>query len=419
MKTYKLKAVSEKINYYAFLLLAFSLNFPQTIIKFTLGFWLITCVFSIDWNQKTTHKKKYYTPFFLLSILIIGRVIVSLVHNDLPSLLSKLFDTQLALLLSPILIVCMVNKYFNLKQALLSYIIGCLISCVIAITYFYLYRYNILNGNVEGIPLGTNIHKLTDDISLFQLFISPFFKHRAAMGVNIALAIAAIVYLIKISDKLPLLRIITTLFVLIILSIVLYATGSRSGIISLTFVLLAGTVYIFRRKRIIFIIFLFIGILIVGLANLKTTRLIDKGSINNKNNITKMDPRFQIWESAIEIIKEHPLIGVGYSKVKSELYKKYKEHGQIEDIYAKNNSHNQFLQFSLESGIWATITFALILLPIYFEKRIYFLSLTFSSIFIIYSIFEDTLIGINGVSIFVFFTTLLILSEKHLSINPK
>jgi O-antigen ligase len=418
MKTCKLKAISEKINYHAFLLLAFSLNFHQTIIKFTLGFWLITCVFSIDWNQKTT-KKKYYIPIFLLSLLIIGRVIASLVHDDLLSLLTKLFDTQLALLLLPILIVRIVNKWFSLKQVLLSYIIGCLISCIIAVTYFYLYRYNILNGNVEGTPLGTNTHKLADDISLFQLFISPFFKHRAAMGVNISLSIASLIYLTKTSTNLSFLRIIAAFFILIIFSTVLYATGSRSGILSLIFILLTGTVYLFRRKRIIIIIFLFIGASIAGVLNLKTTRLIDRTSINNKNDVTKMDPRFQIWKSAIEIIKEHPSIGIGYSKVKSELYKKYKEHGQIGDIYAKNNSHNQFLQFSLESGIWSAIIFTLILLPIYFEKTIYYLSFSFSSTFFIYSMTEDTLIIINGVSIFVFFITLLILSQKQFSVNSR
>jgi len=412
----KFKQNLEKLNYYTFLIFTFSLNFPQTLIKFSLGLWLISCIFSTNLRQRITFRK-YYIPLILLSFLTIGRIIISFIHNDFAALMSKLLDTQLALLFLPILIIFQVNRYFDLRQVLFFYLIGCLTSCIIAVSYFYLYRYNILIGNVEGIRLGTYIHKLTDDISLFQLFISPFFKHRAAMGANISLAIASLVYLIKTSAKLSFLKIIVAFFILIFLSIVIYATGSRSGIISLIFILLTGTVYLFRRKRIILIIFLFIGASIAGVLNLKTTRLIDRTSINNKNDVTKMDPRFQIWKSVIEIIKEHPLIGVGYSKVKPELYKKYKEHGQIGDIYAKKNSHNQFLQFALESGIGISLIFMFILLPIYFEKRIYFLSLSFSSTFFIYSLFEDSLIIINGLTVFVFFIALLTLSQKQFTIS--
>jgi len=415
MTNNKFKSNLEKLNYYALLLFAFSLNFPQTVIKFTLGFWLITCIFSIDFHQTATIKKAFYIPLLLLSLLIIERIIVSLIHNDFPSLMSKLLDTQLALLVLPILIIFQANRYFNLKQVLSYYLIGCLTSCIIAVSYFYLYRYNILIGNVEGIPLGTYTHKLADDISLFQLFISPFFKHRAAMGANISLAIASLIYLIKATNKLSLLKIITGFITMLFLSIVLYSTGSRSGSLSLIFVLLASTFFTFKRKKIIFIAFALITLTIAGLFTLKTTRIIDKGATDYNKDISKIDPRIAIWKSATEIIREYPLLGVGYAKVKSELYKKYKEDGLTSEVNAKHNSHNQFLQFALESGIGVSLIFVFILLPIYFEKRIYFLSLSFSSTFFIYSMFEDSLIIINGLTVFVFFITLLTLSQKQLS----
>jgi len=408
----KFKQNLEKLNYYTFLIFAFSLNFPQTLIKFSLGLWLISCLFSTNLRQRITFRK-YYIPLILLSFLIIGRIIISFIHNDFPSLMSKLLDTQLALLFLPVLIIFQVNRYFNLRQVLSFYLIGCLTSCIIAVSYFYLYRYNILISNVEGIPLGTYTHKLTDDISLFQLFISPFFKHRAAMGANISLAIASLVYLIKTSNKLSLSKIIISFTTMLFLSIVLYSTGSRSGSISLIFVLLASTFFTFRRKKIIFIVFALIMLTIAGLFTLKTTRIIDKGATDYNKDISKIDPRIAIWKSATEIIRDYPLLGVGYSKIKSELYRKYKEDGLNSEVEAKHNSHNQFLQFALESGIGISLIFMLLLLPIYFEKRIYFLSLSFSSTFFIYSMFEDSLIIINGLTIFVFFIALLTLSQKQ------
>ena len=408
----KFKQNLEKLNYYTFLIFAFSLNFPQTLIKFSLGLWLISCLFSTNLRQRITFRK-YYIPLILLSFLIIGRIIISFIHNDFPSLMSKLLDTQLALLFLPVLIIFQVNRYFNLRQVLSFYLIGCLTSCIIAVSYFYLYRYNILISNVEGIPLGTYTHKLTDDISLFQLFISPFFKHRAAMGANISLAIASLVYLIKTSNKLSLSKIIISFTTMLFLSIVLYSTGSRSGSISLIFVLLASTFFTFRRKKIIFIVFALITLAIASLFTLKTTRIIDKGATDYNKDISKIDPRIAIWKSATEIIRDYPLLGVGYSKIKSELYRKYKEDGLNSEVEAKHNSHNQFLQFALESGIGISLIFMLLLLPIYFEKRIYFLSLSFSSTFFIYSMFEDSLIIINGLTIFVFFIALLTLSQKQ------
>jgi len=409
----------EKLNFNAFLLFAFSLNFPQPIIEYTLGFWVITSFFCIDYKQKPTIKKVYYIPLFLISFLILGRIIVSITHHDFPFLLIKLLDTQLSLLLLPILLIFQVNRYFNLKRVLFAYIIGSSISCIIAVTYFYLYRYNIFSGgSADGIPLGTNIHKLTDDIFIFQHFISPYFKHRAAMGVNLSLSIASLIYLIKTSEKLSFYKIIAAFLVVTFLSVVLYSTGSRSGIISLIFVFLFSTVYMFRRKRIVFITFLLIGALITGLSSLKTTRIsADESKNSSQNDISRIDPRIQIWKSALKIIDKNVWLGVGYSNVKPALLQEYKERGLNQDLAGRFNSHNQFLQFALESGIWASIIFALILLPIYFARRIYFLSLSFSTVFTIYSMFEDTFIIINGVTVFVFFIALLVLAQKKMQIT--
>ena len=123
-------------------------------------------------------------------------------------------------------------------------------------------------------------------------------------------------------------------------------------------------------------------------------------------------PGFRIWESAIEIIKENPIVGVGYSEVKPLLIEKNKSRGLKEFAKERLNSHNQFLQFSLESGIWATVLYAIFLLPIYFGNENRYLSISFSTLFFLYSMFEDSLLLINGVSTLVFFITMLYLLSK-------
>jgi len=412
MTRFELKSSLEKVNYFAFLLLAFSLNFPQPIVRYSLAIWLISCLFSINYKQKPYFKKTYYLPLYMISILVLGRIIVSLIHNDFSALLAKLLDTQLSLIFLPTLLIFHSNRYFKLKQILLVYVVGCFITCVLVICYFYLYRFNFLIGDVESIPLGTNKHNLIEDIKIFQLFISPYFKHRAAVGANISLSVAALIYLIKAEQKVSLKNVCLAILIFAVFALVIYVSGSRSGIMSFIIVLLAGAVYMFRKKKIIFISFLIVGLIIAGLSTLKTTRLIDKG-VKYENDISTIDPRIQIWKSSIEIIDIHPWFGVGYSGVKPALFKKYEEKGLKLDLQAKHNTHNQFLQFAMESGVWATVIFALILLPIYFGRKIYFLSFSFSAVFIVFSMFEDTFIIINALSIFVFFIFLLILAQKQ------
>ena len=152
--------------------------------------------------------------------------------------------------------------------------------------------------------------------------------------------------------------------------------------------------------------------------SLKTTRslLTSEVSSLDYDRIRTADPRFQIWESATDIIKENPFLGVGYSEVKPRLIEKNMARGLKEFAKERLNSHNQFLQFSLESGIWACILYAVFLLPIYFVKENRYLSFSFSATFFFYSMFEDSLILINGVSLLFFlllFYTYLIKREKN------
>ena len=327
-----------------------------------------------------------------------------------------LTSTILTLLVLPLFLVFQVNRYFNLKPVLKAYILGCLLSCIIIVGYFYLYRFNIFTESVQCVfPKGVQGHTLTEDIILFQGFTTEYFKHRAAIGVNLSLSIACLIYLVKQSHGISNREKTGSILVGLVFILVLYASGSRSGYISLFVVLIFGLIYLFsKRKKILSIAFLCTISLLIGLSSLKTTRplLFNEISTFNYDKIRNMDPRFQIWESCIDIIRQNPVIGVGYSHVKPELLQKYKEKGLELNLNEKFNSHNQFFQFALESGIWTSIIFAFIFLPSYFRKKTLYLSMAFSVTFIVYSMFEDSFLLINGISIFIFFITTLTLSQK-------
>lgn len=225
------------------------------------------------------------------------------------------------------------------------------------------------------------------------------------MGANLVMAIACLIYLVKSTGGVKRCRLVAVCFVAVIFVSVIYATGSRSGLISLFSISLISLTYLLfkKRKKRLVIGFVLIAALLSGCMSLKTTRslLTSEVSSLDYDRIRTADPRFQIWEYATDIIKENPIVGVGYSEVKPRLIEKNMARGLKEFAKERLNSHNQFLQFSLESGIWACILDAVFLLPIHFVKENRYLS--FSATFFFYSMFEDSLILINGVSLLFFY----------------
>jgi O-antigen ligase len=327
----------------------------------------------------------------------------------------QLIDTQLPLVLLPFILIFQVNKLIEPGKVLLMYIAGCFVSSLVAVICFYLFRFGVLDpwAHLLFVPLRDVNSTIADDIILFQDYISAFFKHRAAIGANLVMAIACLVYAVKGAGGVKGWRLVAVIFVGLFFVSVIYATGSRSGLVSLFFILLISLTYLLfneRKKRLV-IGFFFIAALLSGCMSLKTTRslLANEVATLDYDKIRTADPRFRIWESAIEIIKENPIVGVGYSEVKPLLIEKNKSRGLKEFAKERLNSHNQFLQFSLESGIWATVLYAIFLLPIYFRNENRYLSISFSTLFFLYSMFEDSLLLINGVSTLVFFITMLYL----------
>jgi len=69
--------------------------------------------------------------------------------------------------------------------------------------------------------------------------------------------------------------------------------------------------------------------------------------------------RILVWSQAVELIKDHPLIGVGTGDVKEALVKKYAESGMDGIEEKRLNAHNQFLQSFAALGIFGFMSLVL------------------------------------------------------------
>lgn len=119
--------------------------------------------------------------------------------------------------------------------------------------------------------------------------------------------------------------------------------------------------------------------------------------------------RILIWKSAMEIIGEEPVLGVGTGDVRDELVKKYREKKIIPAINNEYNAHNQYLQTYLAAGIAGllaligclTVAFTVALRS---GNLLYFL---FALLFSFHILVESMLERQAGVVFYAFFNTLL------------
>lgn len=130
--------------------------------------------------------------------------------------------------------------------------------------------------------------------------------------------------------------------------------------------------------------------------------------------------RFEFWKTALQIIKQHPLTGVGTGDVPDAFAKKYDETNSLLDAKFRLRSHNQFLAVAVALGIPALLLFIVMLFyPVFqFQYSGSFLYLTFWITAFLSMLTEDTLETQAGVSFFIFFNCLfLFLKDKELDNN--
>ncbi|HRR23093.1 MAG TPA: O-antigen ligase family protein, partial [Bacteroidia bacterium] len=130
--------------------------------------------------------------------------------------------------------------------------------------------------------------------------------------------------------------------------------------------------------------------------------------------------RFEFWMTALQIIKQQPLTGVGTGDVPDAFAKKYDETNSMLDIKFRLRSHNQFLAVAVALGIPALILFIIMLFYPVFQSQYSrsFLFMTFWITAFLSMLTEDTLETQAGVSFFIFFSCLfLFLKNKELDKN--
>jgi O-antigen ligase len=401
-----------KIGFLCLASTMFLISFPRSWSLYPLGLFLITGL--LIWIADF---KRVYRSFFGNWYLILPPVLYFIIH--LISFLSQdtkinLLEERLMFLLIPLFgYPVFMQDYFKSRFPLLLklFIFGLL---SISVYLLILLVFKCFNNVTDEISLFGYIKM--NSSKLFSLDFSVL-EHPSYLSLKIVFAMVILIYY---SDQLG----INKLFkdgMILVFTVTIFMLASKSGIIVW---MVIGVILLIRlgKKRsfrpvIYFLIIPSFMILTyisvnrierIGFFLNSTFKSLSVKEVDWKN----LNQRTREWYTAIQLIKEKPVTGIGLGKVEGKMVDMYRENGFIEEADLKLNAHNQYLEAQMTFGIAGTLTlFWMLLTPVFFRKRLEY-SLPAISLVLIMSFFlffESMFNRQWGIMFFLLFYCMLIL----------
>jgi O-antigen ligase len=304
------------------------------------------------------------------------------------------------------------DKFSNSIYLILkAFIYGLLVICI--------FEYGRAIWNSISFSDGTlNFNPLLDPItSRFRSDQLSFIEHPTYLSLKVLMAIAILI-LMKNDLRLSRIEIVAEVT---LLTIFVYSLSSRTGLL-IAFFLLIYFIYklltYFRIAYLVFFIVPLVALILFKILSLNDRVVERTGPVwkrykEGKLNIKDIDPRFTSWFTACDIIKKHPVFGVGLD-ARNILTEEYKKKGYNVEASLRFNAHNQFLETQLALGIPGTLILLwMLLLPVLRRKRSWNPELIFPFLIIVFAsmIFESILVRQWGIMFFVLFYCMLLIPE--------
>jgi len=309
-------------------------------------FWLLEIYLGLINPLKSS--LKYRVLFFLFLIFYIWQLIGILYSIDVKMGWANLFG-RLSLIIFPMIMFNPAERVKTKNNLLLKvftlstsvYIIACFI-------YAFIRSLSLNNGTWLFNPHPQDFFWLNYFYGMdFTFSIHPSYL---SMYVLLSFFIAIETGIDRsLSSRSRILWILAGLFLLISL----YFISSRAGILAAFILIPVYTIYKIikiRKSKVFWIIIVLMIIPVLALVIKNNTRiknLFKDISDEQKSEITINDDRLKIWKSALTIIEDNFVLGVGIGDVRTELVKEYDRQGEQRFSDERLNAHNQFLEVLL------------------------------------------------------------------------
>lgn len=384
-------------------MLPFGFNLSIIILLWSLCFFMFE-----DLKQSFSNVFKSKWTYILFGFLVLHGVL-SLFSVNKTEALSEM-ERKLSFLAFPVLLFCNGNFAPHIKKIIMAFIAGCVSALVICLLRaIYLYVFFGINAffydhfNYFMHPSYFAMY-LTFVLMLIILFGKQWLGHISNYYLKAGLLSALVVTGIFLcASKSGLL--VAALLLPVSLIVILYNKGYKKGIIALVLgiiVLIPVTYKFFPTPY----------------ERLKVAFEVTTSSQEiNKSETDGTAVRILIWKESVNLIKENLLFGVTPGDENDVLCTAYSSHQLTGALEKQLNTHNQYLQTFLGTGIIGFIllfvmTFGALITG--FIQRNYLLVL-FSALSILNFLVESMLQAQSGFMFFVFFLCLLVqynLSQK-------
>ena len=387
-------------------------HFYFNITPMLLGLFLLNWLLEADFKAKfrQVRENKLTFPFFA-AIGFYGIYLIGLIYSTNMELGKADILLKIPFLLFPLLIFTIDAKMWNPKMAqnlLYTFVLGNLSTLLISLVHSFLRCDEIFS------------------ITYFHYMNASLFFHPSYASMYYCFAFVIVLYFL-INKKLCLWKKITAWFMFLLFPSEIVLLDSRTGQLAFVAVMIVFACYIFvynrkQRLRFVFYMSLLATTLVTTYLLLpqNTNRLIANIYQMNVENIKRdqlnedvqaglVNARIQIWVSAVEVIKENPVFGVGTGDVKDALMEKYIQNDFYMSQERRYNAHNQFLQVAVTLGFVGLTLFFVFFGWIFWMgwKKRNILLLSFGVIGIVNFCTESMLERQVGVMFFAFFFALL------------
>ena len=403
---------SIKQDYGLFFLLFFSLTVPlwQKIST-------IVLLLFVGVSLLKVRKIKIKSEIYILVVLYIIFIIFQIINS---SLILKVMEMKAPLIAIPILFYLNDFQINDLKKAARFFIFGLIVACVLCFTKATVSSFSFVNGfEFKPQVLENNVTFFLES-SMYggnYYFGNHFsFMHQSiyfAMFLNLGIVIVLFTNIFK--TKL-------NYIIVLLFGLVIYLISNRVN--SFIFIIIVGGRLlneINSSNKIKSLMIMFLVVLVssvVLLTNPRTNKVLNTISNFNLTLDREADDSFGtrllVWDASIEVVKRNPFFGVGSTNSYDALKKIYKEKRYVIPYRNRLNSHNEFLQIIVETGLVGFFVLIMLFFRGFKINNYEKLSAFIMIVFIINCLFEAILNRYSGLICFsLFFTILLYIKQKQ------
>ena len=325
-----------------------SLRLVIQIVSIILLFMMYLKRFGLEFSN---YRRLPVEVIYLL-LLYFSAMIISSAMSDYPFAGLSIILKQLIFFIIVYLFYSMIDDYFDIKNFINAFIVVAFIFSTISIVYFFLEGFSLLDiissGRIRISILITNPEALTN----FYVISFPFL----------------IIYFILQEFKLNK-WLISLLLVYIVLGLLL--TMSRSAVLGI--LLSTAIIFYILRRRIFYKLISSLIIIVICFTLIEPLNEIVYLLFRFEEGVSVRD---YLWLMAINIIKDHPVFGVGPGAYQYEVFNYFpfmlnEFFGKVFIFYTEvtdggNLAHNIFLVFFSEMGILGLAT--IIVLPVIYFR---------------------------------------------------